>query len=143
MTPKEYINLERTYWGKTTPIGFIFGVGVIVSFLVGSIIVYQILYSDISAHLSEYAMLKAIGYTNNYLLGVLAQEALFLAVLGYIPGFILALAFYQLAVDATMLPIFMTPERSISVFVLTLIMCFVSGAIAMRRLRSVDPADLL
>jgi putative ABC transport system permease protein len=143
LTLDQYTNLERTYWSKTTPIGFIFGVGVIVSFIVGSVIVYQILYSDISAHLCEYAMLKAIGYTNNYLLGVLAQEALFLAVLGYIPGFIFALGFYQLAADATMLPVFMTFERSISIFILTLIMCFVSGTIAMRRLQSVDPADLL
>lgn len=143
LTKQEYINLERIYWGKTTPIGFIFGVGVIVSFIVGSVIVYQILYADITAHLAEYAMLKAIGYSNNYLLVVLAQEALLLAVFGYFPGFIFAMGFYQLAANATLLPVYMTLERSASIFALTLIMCLVSGIIAMRKLRSADPADLL
>ncbi|PAX52584.1 ABC transporter permease DevC [Brunnivagina elsteri] len=143
LTLAEYISLERGYWSKTTPIGFIFGIGVLVSFIVGSVIVYQILYSDISAHLSEYAMLKAIGYSNNYLLVVLAQEALFLALLGYFPGFILAMGFYKLAADTTKLPVYMTTERGISIFFLTLIMCFVSGIIAMGKLRSADPADLM
>jgi putative ABC transport system permease protein len=143
LTPKGFIDLERNYWSKTTPIGFIFGVGVIVSFMVGSVIVYQILYSDVAAHLCEYAMLKAMGYTNNYLLGVLAQEAMFLAVLGYFPGFILAAGFYNLAANATMLPVIMTLERCVKIFLLTLVMCFISGAIAMRKLRSADPADLL
>jgi putative ABC transport system permease protein len=143
LTPQGFIDVERNYWSKTTPIGFIFGVGVIVSFMVGSVIVYQILYSDVAAHLSEYAMLKAMGYTNNYLLGVLAQEAMFLAVLGYFPGLILASGFYALAANATMLPVVMTLERCVTIFLLTLIMCFISGAIAMRKLHSADPADLL
>jgi putative ABC transport system permease protein len=143
LTHAEYIDMERNYWGKTTPIGFMFGVGVMVSFIVGCVIVYQILYSDISAHLAEYAMLKAIGYTNNYLLSVLGQEAFLLAVLGYIPGVLTALGFYQLAANTTKLPVFMTIERGASVFVLTVIMCFISGIIAMQKLRTADPADLM
>lgn len=143
LTHQEYIDMERNYWGKTTPIGFMFGVGVMVSFIVGCVIVYQILYSDISAHLAEYAMLKAIGYTNKYLLSVLGQETLLLAVLGYIPGIITALGFYKLASNTTKLPVFMTLERGASVFVLTVMMCFISGIIAMQKLRTADPADLM
>ncbi|MBF2062995.1 MAG: FtsX-like permease family protein [Calothrix sp. C42_A2020_038] len=143
LTLEDYINVETEYWGKTTPIGFIFGVGVIVSFIVGCVIVYQILYSDISAHLAEYAMLKAIGYTNQYLLTVLGQEALLLAILGYIPGLFVSFGFYKLAANATRLPVFMTIERGTSVFLLTLMMCFISGIIAMQKLRTADPADLM
>lgn len=142
LTLDEFASLEKNYWAKTTPIGFIFGVGVMVSFLVGSVIVYQILFSEVSVHLPEYAMLKAMGYTNKYLMTVLAQEALFLAALGYIPGFICSLVFYQIAANATQLPVFMTWERAVSIFVLTLIMCFIAGAIAMRQLHYADPADL-
>jgi putative ABC transport system permease protein len=143
LTHQEYIDIETNYWGKTTPIGFMFGVGVLVSFIVGCVIVYQILYSDITAHLAEYAMLKAIGYTNKYLFTVLGQEAMLLAVLGYIPGVLTALAFYKIAANTTKLPVFMTINRGISVFVLTVIMCFVSGMIAMQKLRTADPADLM
>ncbi|MBN4003560.1 ABC transporter permease DevC [Nostoc sp. LPT] len=142
LTPEEFAKVERTYWEAGTGIGFIFGLGTGVGFIVGIVIVYQILYSDVSDHLPEYATLKAMGYTDNYLLGVLIQEALLLAILGFLPGFILSFGLYQVTYAATMLPIFMKMERAIQVWILTVIMCSVSGAIAMRKLRAADPADV-
>jgi putative ABC transport system permease protein len=96
----------------------------------------------VSDHLAEYATLKAMGYTDRYLLIVLLQEALFLAILGFIPSFVLSIGLYQLTYTATMLPIFMSVQRAINVFILTVVMCSVSGAIAMRKLRAADPADI-
>ncbi|MFN6465916.1 MAG: ABC transporter permease DevC [Nostoc sp. DedVER02] len=142
LTPEEFAKVERTYWEAGTGIGFIFGLGTAVGFIVGIVIVYQILYSDVSDHLPEYATLKAMGYTDNYLLGVLIQEALLLAILGFLPGFILSFGLYQVTYTATMLPIFMKMDRAIKVWILTVIMCSVSGAIAIRKLRSADPADV-
>jgi putative ABC transport system permease protein len=142
LTPEEFAKVERTYWEAGTGIGFIFGLGTAVGFIVGIVIVYQILYSDVSDHLPEYATLKAMGYTDNYLLGVLIQEALLLAILGFLPGFILSFGLYQVTYAATMLPIFMKMDRAIKVWILTVIMCSVSGAIAIRKLRSADPADV-
>ncbi|MBD0301716.1 MAG: FtsX-like permease family protein, partial [Tolypothrix sp. T3-bin4] len=130
LTPEEFAKVERTYWEAGTGIGFIFGLGTGVGFIVGIVIVYQILYSDVSDHLPEYATLKAMGYTDNYLLGVLIQEALLLAILGFLPGFILSFGLYQVTYAATMLPIFMKMERAIQVWILTVIMCCISGAIA-------------
>ena len=46
---------------------FAFGAGVVLGFVVGMVICYQILTSDVADHLPEYATLKAIGYTNRYL----------------------------------------------------------------------------
>lgn len=142
LTLEGFAEVEKTYWANGTGIGFIFGLGVGVGFIVGIVIVYQILYSDVSDHLPEYATLKAMGYSDLYLLGVLTQEALLLAILGYLPGFMLSFGLYQVAYAATLLPISMTLERAGSVLVLTIIMCSVSGAIAMRKLRSADPADI-
>jgi len=142
LTTEGFAQIEKEYWANGTGIGFIFGLGVGVGFIVGIVIVYQILYADVSDHLPEYATLKAMGYTDRYLLGVLIQEALLLAILGYIPGLILSFGLYQLAYAATLLPIVMTIERSISVFILTIVMCSASGAVAMRKLRSADPADV-
>ncbi|MCP6763149.1 MAG: ABC transporter permease DevC [Fischerella sp. CENA71] len=142
ITNEKFAHLEKTYWAKTTPIGFVFGLGVIVSFIVGIVIVYQIIYADIADHLPQYAMLKAIGYSDRYLIVVLLQEALLLAVLGYVPGFIVSLGLYQIAANATMLPIFMTMSRGITVFVLTVTMCMISAITTMRKLNSVDPADV-
>ncbi|WP_427162698.1 ABC transporter permease DevC [Aliinostoc sp. HNIBRCY26] len=142
LTPEGFAAIEKEYWANGTGIGFIFGLGVGVGFIVGIVIVYQILYSDVSDHLPEYATLKAMGYTDGYLLLALLQEALLLAIFGYLPAYLLSFGLYQITFAATMLPIAMKLDRAINVFILTIIMCSVSGAIAMRKLRSADPADV-
>lgn len=141
LTPQKFAQIEIDYW-QSGGIGFIFGLGVVVGFIVGVVIVYQILYSDVSDHLPEYATLKAMGYSDRYLLGVLMQEALLLAVLGYIPGFLLAMGLFQIAYAATLLPIGMKLPRAILVLILTIVMCVISGVISMRKLQSADPADV-
>lgn len=142
LTPHEFAQIERHYWESQGTIGFIFGIGVVVGFIVGIVIVYQILYTDVANHLPEYATLKAMGYDDRYLLTVLLQEALILAVLGFIPGYLVAVGLYQITYVATLLPIGMTIHRAIVVFLLTVTMCSISGAIAMRKLSSADPADI-
>jgi putative ABC transport system permease protein len=138
----EFMEFEKDYWRSSTAIGFIFTLGTAIGFLVGTIIVYQILYTDITDHLPEYATLKAMGYKNTYLLSVVFQESLILAVLGYIPGFLLAMGLYTLTRNATALPIAMTPERAILVLFLTIVMCVISGALAVRKVQQADPADI-
>lgn len=142
LTPEEFAAVEKYYWESQGAIGFIFGLGVTVGFIVGIVIVYQILYTDIANHLPEYATLKAIGYGDRYLFIVVLQESLILAVLGYIPGFLLSMGLYQLAYAATLMPIGMKLERAIFVLIMTFVMCSASGAIAMQKLRSADPADV-
>ncbi len=139
---QEFIDFEISYWQSSTAIGFIFTLGTGMGFIVGIVIVYQILYTDIANHLPEYATLKAMGYTNLYLLNIVFQEAIILACLGYLPGLGISLFLYSNTAAATGLPIFMTLERAITVLILTIIMCCVSGAIAANRLRSADPADI-
>lgn len=142
LTRQEFIDFERKYWETSTTIGFIFGLGVVMGFLVGVIIVYQILYSDVSDHLAEYATLKAMGYSNFYLLNVVFQEAAILAVIGYTPGFIISTGLYMLIRNATKLPLIMTGGVGVNILILTIIMCTISGVIAMQKLRSADPADI-
>jgi putative ABC transport system permease protein len=139
---KGFVDFEKSYWESSTAIGFIFTLGVGMGFIVGTVIVYQILYTDVSEHLSEYATLKAMGYKNLYLEFVVFQEAIILATLGYIPGFALSLGLYDLAKTATSLPIDMTLSRFLLVLILTIWMCSISGLIAVRRLRKADPADI-
>ncbi|MBN3888996.1 MAG: FtsX-like permease family protein [Nostoc sp. JL31] len=142
LTKQEFIDFERSYWANSTAIGFIFTLGTVMGFIVGTVIVYQILYTEVADHLAEYATLKAIGYTQNYLLTVILQEALLLAALGYFPGIVFALFMYNSARSATLLPVFMSFERAVMVLILTMMMCIISGVIAVRKLRSADPADI-
>lgn len=142
LTRQEFIDFEADYWRSSTSIGFIFSLGVVMGFVVGVIIVYQILYSDVSDHLPEYATLKAMGYNNVYLLSVVSQEALILAISGYIPGYLVSSFLYNLTRDATNLPLLMTSQLSLFTLFLTILMCAISGVIAMRKLRAADPADI-
>jgi len=141
-TKEGLIEHEKSYWQKRTTIGFVFGLGTVMGFVVGTIIVYQILYTDVVDHLPEYATLKAMGYGDNYLLMVVFQEALLLAVIGFIPSLGFSLFFYANTAKATGLPILMTVARAIMVLILTMLMCTLSGAIAVGKLRSADPADI-
>ncbi|BAY49695.1 ABC-transporter DevC family protein [Scytonema sp. HK-05] len=142
LTLDEFADRERAYWTKDSPIGIIFGLGVVLGFLVGVVIVYQILYTDISNHLPEYATLKAMGYSDVYFIGVVIQEALILAALGFVPGVILSTGLYTLTRSATLLPIAMKLSRATLVLVLTIVMCIGAGAIALRKLQQADPADI-
>jgi putative ABC transport system permease protein len=142
MTRADFIAMERTFWGTVTPVGFVFGLGALMGVIVGAIIVYQILYTDVSDHLSEYATLKAIGYGQSYLYMVVLKEALILSVLGYIPGFILSWFLYIQTERATGLPVAMTVPLASLVFVLTVGMCALSAVLAMRRLHAADPAEV-
>ncbi|PNW35952.1 UNVERIFIED_CONTAM: ABC transporter [Euhalothece sp. KZN 001] len=139
---EEFINYEKSYWQNSTAIGFIFTLGTAIGLVVGIVIVYQILYTDVSDHLPEYATLKAMGYRDRYFLSLVFQEALILAILGFIPSAGIATVLYQLTLQATGLPIVMTVTRLGTVFVLTVVMCTFSGAIAVRRLEKADPADI-
>jgi len=142
LTHAEFIEFENNFWRTNSPIGFIFSLGVSMGFVVGVIIVYQVLSTDVNAHLKEYATFKAIGYRNYYLLSVIFEEALILALLGFIPGVAVSLGLYQVTRAATNLPMYMTLMRGLQVIILTFIMCAISGAIATRKLQSADPADM-
>ena len=142
LTQPEFVQFEESYWKKESPIGFIFGLGTAMAFGVGVVIVYQVLSTDVNAHLKEYATFKAMGYRNLYLLLVVFEEAIILALLGFIPGLILPLGLYRLASNATNLPIYMTLARALLVLGLTIVMCGLSGAIATRKLQAADPADM-
>ncbi len=142
LSKEEFADFEKKYWQESTSIGFIFTLGAAMGFIVGIVIVYQILYTDVTDHLPEYATLKAMGYKDIYFLGVVFQEAMILAILGYLPGLGVSVVLYSLGRSATSLPMYMTLTKVITVFVMTVIMCSVSGAIAVRKLQAADPADI-
>ena len=142
MTKQQFVQREKDYWNGATPIGYIFAFGAIMGFVVGAIIVYQILFADVSEHLNEYATLRAMGYKNRFVSGIVLQQAAILAVLGYLPGVAIVYWLYGKAAAATSLPLYITQERAITVFLMTLAMCAISGLLAVRKVRRLDPAEV-
>jgi putative ABC transport system permease protein len=141
-TVAELRDREKAFWLSNTPIGFAFGFGMFMGFAVGLVICYQILSGDVTDHLPEYATLKAIGHTNGYLAWVVIQEALILAVAGFAVGLGVSWGAYELLTATTGLPMRMTPDRAVSVFAATVVMCCLSGLVALVSLLRADPADV-
>lgn len=142
LSKDDFVQKELDYWRNNTSIGFVFSLLTTMSFVVGIILVYQILYTDVSDHWAEYATLKAMGYTNLYLLWVVIQQALLLGVMGFMPGYFIALVLYRLTANATGLLMQMTLFRGVNILLATILMCLISGAIAVRRVQATDPAEV-
>jgi putative ABC transport system permease protein len=142
MTHDEFVAGERAYWATSTPIGFIFLFGVGMGLIVGFVIVYQILFTEVANHLAEYATLKAMGYTDRYLLAVVFSQALILASMGFVPGFALSWWLFGITAEATLLPMLLRADMAALVFALIFSMCAASGALAVRKLRDADPAEM-
>jgi len=142
LTKQDFVDRETAYWDGATPIGYVFFFGAMIGLIVGAIIVYQILFADVSEHINEYATLRAMGYKNRFVAGIVLQQAVILALLGFLPGIAIANWLYGSAAAATSLPIYLTTERAASVLLMTLAMCSIAGLLAVRKVSRLDPADI-
>jgi putative ABC transport system permease protein len=133
---------EQWYWVVSTSTGIIFGSGVVVAYAFGIVIIYQVLSTEISTRIGEYATLKAMGYSERYISGVVLQQAAILSVMGYVPALLMAFVIYALTETMTKLPVSMTAPRAVAVFLLTLVMCALAGFLSARIVRTADPAEL-
>ncbi|WP_454289716.1 FtsX-like permease family protein [Rhizobium arsenicireducens] len=139
---KDAAQEDLRYQQTKRPTGIIFGFGVLIGVLVGIVIVYQVLSTDVADHLREYATFKAMGYSPRFFLGIVFEEALVLGIMGFIPGLIVGTIILTLMGKITTLPLGMTPSMAMTVFLGTIVFSALSGAIATRRLGAADPADL-
>lgn len=142
VTKNEFIQKELDYWANTAAVGFVFEIGAVMGLIVGMVIVYQILYTDVNDHLSEYATLKAMGYSNGFFSRLVLKESLILSLLGYPPGALISWAIYTYTSSVTGWAMLLTPDKIAFTYSLTLGMCVISGCLAMRRVQHADPAEI-
>ena len=141
LTPEELVRGEQAYVAQW-PEGKVLNFGAAIGFIVGIVVVYQVIYTDVSEHLPEYATLKAMGYQDRDLSLVVLQESLILALMGFIPGYLASHGVYYLLATFVELPVSMKTAITLQVFMLNVVMCVLAGAIAVRKLRTADPADI-
>ena len=142
LTREQFRRGEIRFWDESTPIGTIFTAGKIIGFIVGMVICYQVIYSDITDHMAEFATLKAMGYTPRYFLELILTEAVLLAIVGFIPGAVRQSPALRLALAADGPVDDDDPQLVLLVLCLTILMCMASGLLAVRKLLSADPASL-
>ena len=142
LTMQELMDKESSFQAIFNPVGPIFSLGVLVGFVVGMMISYQILFNDITDQLSQYATLKAMGYTNGYLVAVVLQQAVFYGIVGFIPALIYSAISLKVLAEIALLQFPLTPGLIAFSAALTVGMCIVSGLIAVRRVITTDPAEV-
>ncbi len=143
LTKPELIDKEATFLKEFIAVGPVFVIGTLIGFAVGMLICYQILFSELSDQLSQYATLTAMGYRNGYLLKTVLQQALLYAVLGYAPAWLLCHPIFRVMADSALIPMRVSLTLTATTFALTLAMCIGAGLIAARRVLAADPAELL
>jgi putative ABC transport system permease protein len=141
-TKPELIEFERKFQADVSSAGPIFAMGTIVGFVVGMLISYQVTYTDLSDQLPQYATLKAMGYRSGYLLRVVLEQAAFNALAGWIPAWLLAIVLYYAIGQLALLPLRMSLYVTLLSLGLTLGMCLVSAALAVKRVIKADPAEV-
>lgn len=142
LTKQQYVDREQGFWGRVTPIGTVFNIGVVMGFVVGLGVCYQVLFTEISDHLAEFATLKAMGHSNRSLTAVVLEEAFLLSLFGFAVGVVVSIALFWVIRDATGLPLELKWVDAAMIYAFTLMMCLASGWFAARRLHTADPASL-
>lgn len=142
ITHKELRGMQTRHWVENTAVGNVFGLGSVAGFLVGVVVLFQILSTDIRNHLPLYATLRAMGYPASKLSRYVLEQSWMFAVLGYVPALGLALVLFPLVHGLTRLPVFMTAGLAGGVAIMSVVMCSAAALLSMRRLRSADPAEL-
>jgi len=133
---------DLAYWKTGTPVSVILLVGVSLGFAVGVVICYQILYTDVLDHLAEFATLKAMGYGNGFFRWVVLWEAWVLSLAGFVPGVLLGALMMWILGAMSGLPASIDAGNMLQVAVLSIGMCSLAGALALRRVEQLDPAEL-
>jgi putative ABC transport system permease protein len=140
LTQLEMSQLTQAYWRKSTGVGFILGLGAVVGMVVGTVVVGQILYSSVTDHLTEFGTLKAMGAPDWYIYRVIIEQAMWMAVLGYIPGLGLCLGLGAWTSQTRAIQILINPSLAAVVLGMTVIMCSAAAIFAIQKVTHLDPA---
>jgi putative ABC transport system permease protein len=143
MTVPSFIKLEKRFWSKETPIGFLFDLGALIGFLISGIYIYQVLFQIVDENLAEYAVLKSMGYPKSFFTVLVICTATILALAAIPPAAMAAYVVYEICVAATLLDLELTITRVLGVGALTILVAALSAWFAKRRLHRIDPAALM
>ena len=141
-TKQEMIKQEQDYFIAVKPVGIIFQIGVLVAFVVGVVILFQVLNTDISNRLGEFAILKAMGFREWFIYGIGIKQAVLYGLLSYFPSLGFSFIVFHVVHLLSRIPMDLDFPMAFFVFSLSIVMCSISCVLGLQKVRRTDPAEL-
>lgn len=142
MTQDQLIEQEQAYFVDIKPLGIMFQSGVLVAFLTGLVVLFQVTSADVGNRLREYATLKAMGFGGAAVYGTALGQILLLSLAAFVPAVGISAWLFHFVRGLTHLPLELSPQLLGLVLALTLGMNLLAGVMTLSRLSRAHPADL-
>ena len=142
ISKSELINQEQRYFVSIKPLGIIFNAGVFIALVIGIVILFQVLSTEINNRMREFATLKAIGFGNSFVYGIGVVQTMIFAIIGFIPAMILCSQVFNVIYDLSHLPTKVNLSLVSDVIILVIAMSFFSALITLQKIRRANPAEL-
>jgi putative ABC transport system permease protein len=141
-TSAEFSYRSRMHWLTKTKAGIALGYAAALGLLVGAVVTYQTLSAAVKGSLREYAVLRALGIPRWRMAMAVMAQSFWVGVIGVGLSFpaVYALAFVASRMG---LDVILPWQLLVMATSVTLTMALLSGLLALRTLRQVEPAMLL
>jgi len=139
MSSSDLSRSTRVYYLSNTGIGGSIGFSTLVGTLVGIVIITLTLYTTVLNRQKDFAVLRALGARGKDIAICILFQALFIAVVGLILGFLLLALFLYGTMDSslpTYMPLWLPPIHA----GFTVLLCLAASLLAMRRAVRIEPA---
>jgi putative ABC transport system permease protein len=141
-TSSEFSFRSRWHWLTKTKAGIALGYAALLGLLVGAVVTSQTLYAATAASMREFAVLRALGIPRWRIAGLVLAQSFWVGILGVALGWVAAYAAREVATTLGA-SVDLHPLIQVGAAGVTLFMALLSGLLALRSLRLVEPAALL
>jgi len=139
LTKREFSNKARFFWSIETGAGGALLVAALLGFLVGLVVVSQNIYATTIESIDEYATLKAMGASRQYIQRIVIYQAMICGVIGSIVG--LVMTFPVAAISRSIVSWVETPWWIPVIMIpVSLGMCGMASVLSIKKAVSVEPA---
>ncbi|MBM4067725.1 MAG: FtsX-like permease family protein [Planctomycetes bacterium] len=141
-TSLQFSRKSRVHWLFKTKAGIALGLAAALGLLVGMVVTSQTLYAATAASLREYAVLRALGIPRWRMAATVVAQSFWIGVAGIVLSVPVIFALAKLG-NLLGAKVDMPPWLLAGAVTVTMLMALVSGLMALRSLRMVEPVALL
>jgi putative ABC transport system permease protein len=142
LTRQELMRSEQRFFLSTKPLGIMVEAGMVIAFLAGTVVLWQVLSAEIMRRLNEFATLGAMGYGAPFILGVGLCETFLLGLAAFLPAAVFGALILEGLELATHLPTRPGLGLLFTLLGIVLLMSALCGITVAQRISRAQPASL-